>query len=84
VHESLHDPSIFSSNPGAMYFGSDTGVHRCVGSHLARLELRVAVREWHQRIPEYWLKEGTELKYRQALREIPYLPLEFTAASSHS
>ena len=35
---------------------------------------RVAVREWHKGIPNYWLKEGTEVKYRQALREIARLP----------
>ena len=29
------------------------GVHRCLGSHLARQELRVALREWHRRIPDY-------------------------------
>ena len=28
------------------------GIHRCLGSHLARLELRVALREWHRRIPD--------------------------------
>jgi cytochrome P450 len=29
------------------------GPHRCAGSHLAREEMRVAVHEFHQRIPEY-------------------------------
>jgi len=28
------------------------GIHRCLGSHLARLELRVALRVWHSRIPD--------------------------------
>ena len=34
------------------------GIHRCLGSHLARLELRVALREWHKRIPEYEIEPG--------------------------
>ena len=44
------------------------GVHRCLGSHLARRELRVALREWHRRIPEYELKPGIELQYVPGLR----------------
>lgn len=33
----------------------NTGPHRCVGSHLARLELRVLYEEWFKRIPAFRL-----------------------------
>ncbi|MGX7681447.1 cytochrome P450 [Jatrophihabitans sp. DSM 45814] len=53
------------------------GVHRCLGSHLARLELRVALTEWHRRIPEYRLPDGYEVRYTQSLRGVTDLPIEF-------
>jgi cytochrome P450 len=51
------------------------GVHRCLGSHLARRELRIALREWHRRIPDYGLKPGIELEYPPGLRLVQNLEL---------
>jgi cytochrome P450 len=31
------------------------GIHRCIGSNLARMELRVALEEWLRRIPDFTL-----------------------------
>jgi cytochrome P450 len=39
------------------------GIHRCVGSHLARMELRVALEVWMQRIPEFSLVEGAPITW---------------------
>ena len=55
------------------------GIHRCLGSHLARLELRVALREWHKRIPEYEVEPDHELVYTTGIRSIDHFPMRFTA-----
>lgn len=56
------------------------GAHRCLGSHLARMELRVALREFHRRIPDYQIKPGVELTFTRALRSVEALPLTFPVA----
>jgi cytochrome P450 len=51
------------------------GVHRCLGSHLARIELRVALREWHRRIPDYRVKPGVLLDYTPGIRALDSFPM---------
>jgi cytochrome P450 len=51
------------------------GPHRCLGSHLARMELQVGMEEWHRRIPDYQIAEGETPRYSPGIREVLYLPL---------
>lgn len=53
------------------------GSHRCLGSHLARMELQVSLEEFHRRIPEYHLREGAVPIYSPAIREVSNLHLVF-------
>ncbi len=57
-------------------FGS--GHHLCLGAHLARLELRVALEELHARIPDYRYPAGFRPQFSTGIRQAESLLLEFT------
>ena len=58
------DPSVFEhpdkvildreKNP---HIAFGVGIHRCAGSNLARMEMKVSIQEWLKRIPEYRLED---------------------------
>jgi cytochrome P450 len=73
--ENAHEVSFERGANRHLSFGG--GPHRCLGSHLARLELRVAMEEFHRRIPDYSLAEGAELHYSGGIRQLQSLPLVF-------
>jgi cytochrome P450 len=39
------------------------GIHRCIGSNLARMELRVALEEWMKRYPDFELVDPTTVTW---------------------
>jgi cytochrome P450 len=57
------------------HIGFASGWHRCLGSHLARMELRAALDVWHARIPDYTVPDGVELTYSVNPRAPHHLPL---------
>ncbi|MEZ0351934.1 cytochrome P450 [Mycobacterium sp. pR1184] len=42
------------------HWGFGGGPHRCLGSHLARIELTLIVEEWLKRVPEFEVAPGCE------------------------
>jgi cytochrome P450 len=53
------------------------GIHRCVGSNLARMEMQVALEEWLKRIPEFRLDPAGTVTWSQGTvrgpRQLPFL-----------
>ncbi|MBF6472620.1 cytochrome P450 [Nocardia abscessus] len=82
-----HDPEAFE-NPDKVDFSRfetshltfGTGIHRCLGAPLAKLQLRIALEEFNTAIPDYRLPEGQDIKYvgGQSKVQPSLIPLEFT------
>ena len=53
------------------------GIHRCVGSNLARMEMTVAIEEWLKRIPDFRLDPHGDVKWSEGTvrgpRQLPLL-----------
>ena len=66
------DPEVFDAAAtvdlqrnaaAAPHMAFSYGVHRCVGSHLARRELRIAMELWLQRLPPFRVADGSTPKF---------------------
>jgi cytochrome P450 len=85
VGQANHDPRKYE-NPevfrvgrpgGNQHFAFGAGPHRCLGMHLARLELKIMLEQWHQRIPHYRIEPGTNLIERGTQLTLTSLPLRW-------
>ena len=55
------------------------GPHRCAGSNLARMNLRIAFEELVQRVQDVRLQPGAEIEYHSAMNRAPVtVPITFT------
>jgi cytochrome P450 len=78
------DPAMFADadkvvidrkqNPHAAF---GLGIHRCIGSNLARMEMTVAIEEWLRRIPDFRLDPAGEVTWSEGTvrgpRQLPVL-----------
>lgn len=56
-----------------------SGTHRCLGSHLARMELRIAVEELLKAVPDFTIDSEAPLEFNNvAVRAALQLPIKFT------
>ncbi|THD47044.1 MAG: cytochrome P450 [Bradyrhizobium sp.] len=82
------DPKVFpdadkvvidrQQNPHAAF---GLGIHRCVGSNLARMEMTVAIEEWLKRIPDFRLDPAGKVAWSEGTVRGPrQLPILFGTA----
>jgi cytochrome P450 len=73
----FENPTEFDPNRPELkdHLGWGAGPHRCIGMHLARHEMVIAVTEWHRRIPHYRVKPGIDLIDRGVQLSLPTLLL---------
>ena len=77
------DTVILDRDPNP-HAGFGLGIHRCLGSHIARMELRVGLEEFLAAVPEFHLADAGAVMWKPGpIRGPKQLPLVFgpTAAS---
>ena len=73
------DEFVIDRTPN-IHLGFAGGPHRCLGAHLARREMQIAVEEWLRVIPDFRVAGGDGLVERGggAMMTLMNLPLEWS------
>lgn len=62
--EAFNDPDdVILDREHNRHVAFGAGIHRCAGSNLARLEMRVALQTWLARIPEFSLENAADVTW---------------------
>ncbi|KQY06931.1 hypothetical protein ASD37_12500 [Mycobacterium sp. Root135] len=82
------DPSVFAdpmtvdlTRKPNRHMSFAVGLHRCLGSHLARMEMVAVLQRFHERIPQYSIADGERVIYRTlpGIRQAGSIPITFPA-----
>jgi cytochrome P450 len=86
------DPDVYEDPDGVnvhrdrnFHWAFGGGPHRCVGSHLARREIAIAIEAWVTRIPDFHVppEECPSIRYATlGMFSLPHLPLRWSVAGS--
>lgn len=78
AHQRGGHVDLDAPRPRHISFGA--GPHRCLGSHLARQELAVALEEWHRLIPDYQIADDSAVvEHTGGVYGIDRLPLRWSS-----
>jgi cytochrome P450 len=74
------EPDAFDlDRPANRHIAFGAGPHRCVGSNLARMNLRVALDEIVRRLSDIRLKRGADIDFHSTYNRAPLsVPITFT------
>jgi cytochrome P450 len=81
------DPAVFDrpdelvlDRPHIRHLSFGAGTHRCIGSNLARLQIRIYIEQLLARLGPFGIPSGAELKYASGqTRGLVSMPLQFEA-----
>jgi hypothetical protein len=76
-------PDVQLARSGTPHSAFGLGIHRCLGSHVARIEMRMALEVWHERIASYQVPDDfvATHRYGSFMQQLMSLPLEFEPMS---
>lgn len=87
IQSATRDPRVFPDADQVIidrrpnrHIAFGASAHRCLGSHLARAELQIAIEEWHRLIPSYRFAAPEPPLARGGQTSVLALPLAWPAA----
>ncbi|MGI8662538.1 MAG: cytochrome P450 [Acidimicrobiales bacterium] len=73
-----HPDEVILDRPNNRHLAFGSGIHRCLGIHFARMELRVGLEELLQRVPPFWLDDTEPVAWaRGQVRRPKHVPIRF-------